>query len=114
VLKDRVFGWIAILTLVLITSACATTEKPCSSAGDVSWQTPIHGDRVCFVKTLPNGTSELEGKFIQYYPDGKIAVRGQFVDGKKDGLWTQYNEEGEKTVERYYDHGIEKMIPEPK
>ena len=38
-----------------------------------------------------------------------MALIGSFYDGKKHGVWSQFNEKGEKTLERYFDHGVEKM-----
>jgi antitoxin component YwqK of YwqJK toxin-antitoxin module len=90
---------------------CATSGHPCEAGGDISWNAKIRGDRSCYVKKLKDGRVVNHGKYVQYYPDGHVAIEGNFVEGKRDGLWVQYNERGEKIAERYFENGIEKMVP---
>lgn len=40
-----------------------------------------------------------------YYPNGEIAQKGSFKEGKLSGLWMMYNEEGEKIAQGYYANG---------
>ena len=98
------------LTLLAWMTSCSTT-RPCSEAGDVAWQNTIEGDRHCQQKKLKNGTWTNHGKFKQSYPNGKTALEGEFVEGQKNGYWTQYDESGKKKVERYYEKGVERSSP---
>ena len=101
-----------LISLAALLSACATT-KPCSKGGDVSWPNPIQGDKVCYQKTDKNGLTVNEGNYRQHYADGKVAVEGEFKNGKRDGFWYQYDESGNKTLEKYYEDGVEKAPPLP-
>ena len=38
------------------------------------------------------------GKIINYFPNGKPAVKGTFTDDKRDKKWTFYNEKLEKLI----------------
>ena len=99
------------LILLFFASACSSGYKPCAQGGDVTWANKIHGDRVCYQKRQKDGTYLNEGHYRQYYDNGKIAIEGQFKDGKKEGIWTQYDEKGEANLEKYYEKGVEKSPP---
>lgn len=45
-------------------------------------------------------------KRISYYPDGKTQYRGSYKNGKKDGDWFLYNEDGEMTIKKF-NNGVE-------
>ncbi|MCI0640873.1 MAG: hypothetical protein L0Y72_30355 [Gemmataceae bacterium] len=36
----------------------------------------------------------VHGPFVDYWSDGKVASEGQFVNGRQDGLWHFYFEDG--------------------
>jgi hypothetical protein len=103
-LKDK--GISVSLLFSAILSASCTTTRPCSEAGDVSWASTIKGDRFCEQKRI-DGRWVNQGSYIQKYPSGKIALEGSFVGGKKNGLWVEYDEQGNKIRERRYDNGVE-------
>ncbi|HLP12548.1 MAG TPA: hypothetical protein VK177_11500 [Flavobacteriales bacterium] len=46
------------------------------------------------VKNLGKGLS----KVTWYYENGAVAEEGFYLNGKKHGTWTSYNEKGQKTV----------------
>ena len=37
---------------------------------------------------------KFEGSFIGYYDNGQLKTRGNYVDGKSDGLWKSFDEVG--------------------
>lgn len=44
----------------------------------------------------------LDGEFKEYFQNLKIKTSGVYVDGKKEGLWTEYHETGKKmSIIRY-------------
>jgi antitoxin component YwqK of YwqJK toxin-antitoxin module len=43
-----------------------------------------------------------EGNWQYYYESGKIKSTIEFKDGKKDGLWAEYDTSGKKTHEASY------------
>src|SRR5690349_11180379 len=102
---------LAAAAAVALTWGCSSIEKPCSSAGDVSWITEIRGDSQCKQKLMKDGSYLNHGRYIKRYPDGKIALEGDFYEGKKHGYWIQYDENGMKVVEKYFEYGVEKAPP---
>ncbi len=71
----------------------------------------MRGDKVCYQKQLPNGKVVDNGRYIQYFPSGKLFLEGNFKEGEKDGYWFQYDEKGKKVLEKYYENGMERMPP---
>ena len=110
--RDRSFGvWVlrcGLLSLVLWESGCAIS-KPCAEAGDTTWPTKIPGDAHCYQKKQPDGRWVNDGKYYLYSDDGVILLEGNFVAGKKDGIWVEYNEKGEKIREHQFENGVEYM-----
>lgn len=71
----------------------------------------IRGDRRCQQKEM-GGKLVNHGKFTQFYMNGKPALEGQFEEGRKTGIWIQYDEKtGEKIVEKYFERGVEMSAP---
>ncbi|MCM0605763.1 MAG: hypothetical protein KA715_06695 [Xanthomonadaceae bacterium] len=91
-------------------SGCALS-RPCSSGGDLTWANEFKGDKKCQKKKMKTGEELNHGRYTAYYSNGRPGLIGSFYEGKKHGIWSQYNEKGEKTLEKYYDHGVEKMSP---
>ncbi len=101
-----------VTVLVVLASACSIT-KPCSEAGDVSWNPGIIGDKRCTQKTRKDGRIVNHGKFLQSYTStGRIALEGEFVDGFKSGIWLHYAEDGRLIAVKYFDQGVEKSPSE--
>jgi len=46
-----------------------------------------------------------DGKFVEYYPDGKLKKTGQFKDNQRDGSWVHYEANGNKMMEENYYEG---------
>lgn len=66
----------------------------------------------CYQSKNPTGNFTNQGQFRQYYPSGKLALEGEFDNGKKNGLWIQYDESGSRVLERWFERGIERSIPD--
>ena len=103
--------FLVMVGLTVIYSGCALS-RPCSSGGDVSWPGEFKGDKKCQKKKLKSTGDEVNhGRYTAYFSNGRPGLIGSFYEGKKHGIWSQYNEKGEKILEKYYDHGVEKMSP---
>ena len=52
---------------------------------------------------------ELDGEYKEYYNDGSIYSKGNYKDGKRDGAYIYYYKSGNVRYKRYYkdDHCIE-------
>ena len=98
------------LLLAASLSACSTMSKPCQDAGDVSWDwgpKPVKGNRQCLqIQEAKTGKWINHGRYVVWFPNGKVALEGNFKDGLKEGKWVQFDEEGKKVVEREYIGGV--------
>ncbi len=110
-LRHLISPWV---TLIFVTG-CSTSTKPCSSSGDTSWNPPIpleiKGNRQCHQAKQKDGKYLNHGKYVEWYKNGSIAIEGEFKDGKKDGVWVQYNEKGQKILEKKFRNGVEVSGP---
>lgn len=89
-----------------------SVSKPCSDAGDVSWNPKIVGDKKCTQKKLPDGKFVNDGPYKQAYQStGATAVEGQFVLGQKQGIWLYYGEDGKLKTAKFFEKGVEKTPP---
>jgi hypothetical protein len=102
----------AIPVLILFPVACSIT-KPCSEAGDISWNPRIMGDKRCTQKVRKDGRTVNHGKFLQSYAStGRIALEGEFQEGLKSGIWLHYAEDGRLIALKFFDQGVEKTPSE--
>ena len=118
----RVTRIVALLTFGMVPTACSFKYSPCAEGGDVTWDPPIVGNMEChqrrgFVRNDVNLDPDRErlarvniGRFRQWYASGKLALDGAFVEGKRDGTWTFYDENGIPKRERTYIHGVERTV----
>lgn len=53
------------------------------------------------------------GAFRRYFPNTlkKVVLEGQFKEGKKQGLWTQYDENGKIVTAKWYENDLEQPMP---
>lgn len=57
------------------------------------------------IKSLYSYTDADNYNVTNYYPNGKVKERGQFVNGKMSGVWNSFNESGVLTAEASYVDG---------
>jgi hypothetical protein len=91
---------------------CAS-RTPCQDAGPIRWSKKFDGDKICYQKQSSDGKWFNQGEFTWFHKNGKPALRGHYVDGKADGVWSEYDDSGEKIVEKYFENGVEKSFVDP-
>lgn len=94
------------LGLLFLMQACAVAH-PCLEGGDIQFGPAIKGNRTCEQQRGQDGKYLNHGKYIQWHPNGAVAVEGNFKDGHKEGIWMQYNEGGKKIKEVFFEKDIE-------
>ncbi|MBL0911108.1 MAG: hypothetical protein IBJ09_01955 [Bacteroidia bacterium] len=52
-------------------------------------------------QTVMNEWSELHGEATEFYPDGKLKSKGEYIHGRKTGIWFSYDEKGKKKKEKF-------------
>lgn len=78
----------------------------------MSWSPKIAGDKRCTQKRARDGRMLNHGKYLQSHAsNGKIALEGEFFEGLKQGIWTQYAEDGRLVAVKYFEKGVEKTPP---
>lgn len=97
--------------LSFLTVSCATTHRPCSQGGDISWDPPLKGDSKCVQKKMTDGRWYNHGRFVLLNGDGKAVLEGDFEEGQKSGIWTQFDDQGKAIREKYFEKGLEKSPP---
>jgi len=101
----------AVLLGVTLVTGCSI-HHPCAEGGDVSWTPKISGDKRCTQKKNSDGSMVNDGPFRQsYYKTNTIALEGQFTDGKKQGIWLYYGEDGGLKVAKFFEKGVERNPP---
>ena len=79
-------------------------------------KTKVHGFIFRKFKKNRNSTSEKfigeyrhngkNGKWTRRWNNGNIKSSGYYIDSIKEGLWEEFNQEGEKFYQVYYENGI--------
>lgn len=49
--------------------------------------------------------TEGEGTYYEYHQDGKVALKGEFKNGKREGLWVGFHADGATYFEEFYSMG---------
>jgi antitoxin component YwqK of YwqJK toxin-antitoxin module len=62
-----------------------------------------NGTKKCSYRTDKNGG--IDGRYAEFDDQGKIAVEGEYRNGKKTGLWTEYYSDGIIKSQGYYSSG---------
>ena len=59
---------------------------------------------------IGNDSSRISGQYFKFFRNGKTAVRGQFKDGEKDGVFKSYYPSGDLQQTLTFENGL-KMGP---
>ena len=54
----------------------------------------------------PDDENKFVGKYLRYYPNGKVMVEGNFDDGIKSGVFIEYHENGTPARKLTYVNGL--------
>jgi len=48
----------------------------------------------------------LSQEYSEYFENGKVSVKGNYLNGKKCGIWTHYSLKGDRTYIEQYSQGV--------
>lgn len=105
--------WRNLLLAGAVFTACGCAfapSHPCQEAGEPARDVPFKGDKRCSQTRTPNGKYVNQGPYQEWYPNGKLALEGGYKMGKKDGRWIEYDPNGRKVSQRFYEDGVD--VPE--
>jgi hypothetical protein len=112
--------WAAKATVVVfgmiffIFPSCVTVRyKPCTNGGQPARDStaPFRGTKRCYQTVDEAGYLVNHGKYLEWHANEKIAVTGEYKLGKKTGRWMEYDEKGNKVLDKYYEDGKEVVKP---
>jgi hypothetical protein len=105
-------GWGLIAILGVQLSGCAfSVSKPCTEGGDPAREKPVRGTKQCYQQKDASGHYVNNGKYLEWHPNGLRATEGEYKLGRKDGKWSEWDDTGRLVSERWFDNGVEGMLP---
>ncbi len=86
--------------------------RPCAEGGQAprDGTAPFEGIKRCYQIKDPQGRMRNHGKYLEWHPNDKLALTGEYKLGKKVGRWVEYDPQGKKISDRIYEDG--KLISE--
>jgi hypothetical protein len=94
--------------LMFCAFGCVSVVKhPCLDGGQPAHDDgkPGKGTKQCIQQKDSTGHFVNHGKYIEWYPNGKRSLEGEFVSGVKEGKWTEWDEQGRKIGDKWYEKG---------
>lgn len=100
-------GLLILLGSLLLTSCKTIVQKPCQAGGQPAREIIFKGTHQCEQKKDQYGKYVNHGRYVEWYPDGSVALEGEYREGLKDGKWTEYDQAGKRISEKWFDKGKE-------
>ncbi len=99
--------------MVALTGCATGHQRPCTEGGQAPRDSlvPFKGTKRCFQVKDSSGNDVNEGKYLEWYPNEKIAIIGEYHLGKKIGRWLEYDPQGNKVSDKFYEDGKEIARP---
>ncbi len=69
---------------------------------------------VVFCRAVLNSGYRLEGEYVTFYRNGNIKMQGEYVGGKRDGIWYNYRNNGQLMTKTEYRRGNKVRKPPEK
>jgi hypothetical protein len=104
---------ISSITFLTLVSCSTSSVKPCTLGGQPARdeKSQFKGIKRCYQMVNSEGQLVNHGKYYEWYNNDKLALTGEYKNGKKNGRWTEYDESGKKKNEKYFEDGKEVFHP---
>ena len=79
---------------------CTKGSQPARDDGKVG-----KGTKQCLQAKDTTGAYVNHGKYLEWHPNGVLALEGEYVGGFKTGKWTEWDDKGRKLSEKWYETG---------
>src|SRR5215203_283649 len=89
------------LSVLLLLPLCAQAQREVRTYHDPQKQ---NIQELYFVSN--DDDTRFVGKYLRYYPNGNVMVEGNFEDGIKSGMFTEYHENGTPARKLTYVNGL--------
>lgn len=101
--------------MACLTLSCSTSRsRPCELGGQPpreNSQALFEGTKKCYQIQDANGKWVNDGKYLEWHANETLAIEGIYEKGVKTGRWIEYDENGNRISDKFYDAG--KEIPKP-
>jgi antitoxin component YwqK of YwqJK toxin-antitoxin module len=105
-IRHKVLLSILIGLCVAACNSGAPSTPSCPPGTQAMGEPPPNGQEMWCQKTV-NGQPVKEGPFVLYRPDGSLMMRGEYRDGKQNGEWTMWYDNGQKASIDHYKDGVQ-------
>jgi len=78
---------------------------------DGAWEQYYSDGKIKIRGTFVN--DENAGTFQAFSPEGQLMISGQYADGHRDGIWTTWDDKGKLLKKEYYKEGKLQKTEEP-
>jgi hypothetical protein len=98
-----------LLLLTLLIGACnrgRPASFTCPPGTQAMGEPPPNGQEQ-WCQKMVNGEAVKQGPFELYRGEGGLMMKGQYVDGKQDGEWTMWYDNGQKASTDHYKSGLQ-------
>ena len=98
-----------VLLAAIVFAACrgASNALPsCPPGATLKGAPPPKGEEV-WCQKLVDGKPVKDGIFIVYGPAGSMMIRGTYRDGRQEGEWTMWYENGPRASVDHYRNGVQ-------
>ena len=97
----------SILFSILITGLLSCSNQPAEIPAEVNVESPVNPDSTRFTIAVEQQDSIVNnGESIQRHKNGVVRMRGIMKDGKRDGLWKSFYENGTPWSETTFVSGV--------
>ena len=79
--------------------------RPCSEGGEPALEKSTRGSKQCEQLKDASGQWHNHGIYREWYLNGRLAIEGEYKQGKKQGKWTQWDDKGKLLFEKFYEDG---------
>lgn len=100
---------ILLFAFVLLFAACNSGDSAkfsCPAGTQAMGEPPPKGEEL-WCQKMVNGEAVKEGPFWLYRPDGPLMMKGEYHDGKQNGEWTLWYDNGQKASIDHYKNGLQ-------
>lgn len=99
-----------VTILFPLASGCVTlASHPCTQGGQPAFDDGKvgKGTKQCIQVKDTNGNYINQGKYIEWHKNGVRAIEGEYVGGFKTGKWIEWDNQGRKLKEKWFESGNE-------
>ncbi|MGK5084378.1 hypothetical protein WDW37_13870 [Bdellovibrionota bacterium FG-1] len=106
---NKLLARLLLLTGLVLLGCTTVVIHPCTQGGQPAHEDgkPRKGNKECEQVRDAAGVFVNHGRFKEWFPGGARMLEGEYTAGAKSGKWTEWDEQGLKISEKWFEHGVE-------